>query len=79
MVWATQLFWGKIVFQTFALFIAQYATATCCRKCILKWHGIGKGRALDPDEVDFILALIMGWIERGSVNLTNKLQQTTRR
>ena len=46
------------------VFIAQHGTATCCRKCIQKWHGIGKGRALAEAEVDFIVALIMGWIER---------------
>ena len=46
------------------VFIAQHATATCCRGCIQKWHGIEKGRALNVEEVDFVLALIMGWIER---------------
>ena len=46
------------------VFIAQHATATCCRGCISKWHGIGKGRALSDDEVHFIVALIMGWIYR---------------
>jgi hypothetical protein len=46
------------------VFIAQHATATCCRKCIQKWHGIEKGGALDDVEVDFVVALIMGWIER---------------
>ncbi|MDA9761920.1 DUF4186 domain-containing protein [Desulfobacterales bacterium] len=45
------------------VFIAQHATATCCRGCISKWHGIEKGRALNEREVDFIVALIMGWIE----------------
>ena len=25
------------------VFIARHATATCCRKCIHKWHGIEKG------------------------------------
>lgn len=45
------------------VFIAQHATATCCRGCIKKWHGIRKGRVLDDEEVDFIAALIMGWIE----------------
>jgi len=44
------------------VFIAQHATATCCRGCIRKWHGIEKGRALSEAEVDFIVALIMGWI-----------------
>ena len=46
------------------VFIAQHATATCCRKCIQKWHGIEKGRALNEEEVDYVVALIMGWIER---------------
>ena len=46
------------------VFIAQHATATCCRKCLQKWHGIEKGRALTAAEVDYVVALIMGWIER---------------
>ena len=46
------------------VFIAQHGTATCCRKCIQKWHGIVKGRALNAQEIDFIVALVMGWIER---------------
>ncbi len=45
------------------VFIAQHATATCCRGCISKWHGIEKGRGLNELEVDFIVALTMGWIE----------------
>ena len=46
------------------VFIAQHATATCCRGCISKWHEIEKGRALNQKEVDYVVALIMGWIER---------------
>ena len=46
------------------VFIAQHATATCCRGCISKWHGIGKGRALNDAEVDYVVGLIMDWIER---------------
>jgi hypothetical protein len=46
------------------VFIAQHATATFCRGCIQKWHGIEKGRALNEKEVVFVVALIMGWIER---------------
>jgi len=45
------------------VFIAQHATANCCRGCISKWHGIEKGRALNGSEVNFIVALIMGWID----------------
>jgi hypothetical protein len=46
------------------VFVAQHATATCCRGCIQKWHAIEKGRAMDEKEVRFIVALIMAWIER---------------
>ena len=45
------------------VFIAQHATATCCRSCILKWHRIPKGRALKKPEIDFIVHLIMVWIK----------------
>ena len=46
------------------VFVAQHATATCCRGCIDKWHGISKGRELTIDEQNFIVELIMKWIER---------------
>jgi len=46
------------------VFIAQHATATCCRGCIQKWHGIKKGKALSDQEIRFLVELIMGWIEK---------------
>ena len=49
------------------VFIAQHATATCCRKCIQKWHGIEKGRVLNREEIEFIQKLIMEWID-GQLN-----------
>ena len=45
------------------VFIAQHATATCCRGCLQKWHGIKKGKALNEKEVNYIVTLIMVWIE----------------
>ena len=45
-------------------FKAQHATATCCRGCLQKWHGIRKGKALTSKEIDFIVDLMMAWIER---------------
>ena len=44
-------------------FVAQHATATCCRNCIQKWHGIKKGKELSDQEIGFLIELIMGWIE----------------
>lgn len=43
-------------------FVAQHATATCCRKCLAKWHGISAGRALSPDEVRHVLTAIEWWL-----------------
>ncbi len=46
------------------VFIAQHATATCCRNCIQKWYGIKKGNALTDPEIHFIINLIMQWIKQ---------------
>ena len=44
------------------VFIAQHATATCCRNCLYKWHHIEKDRLLNEHEIDFCVELIMKWI-----------------
>lgn len=44
------------------VFIAQHATATCCRECLYKWHHIEKSRELTKDEIDYIVKIIMAWI-----------------
>jgi len=44
------------------VFIAQHATATCCRGCLKKWYKIEKDRELIEDEIDFVVELVMGWI-----------------
>lgn len=45
------------------VFIAQHATATCCRGCLEKWHQISKGKELTETQINFIVELIMAWIE----------------
>ena len=45
------------------VFVAQHATATCCRTCLEKWHKIKKGKKLSNEEQDYIVTLIMSWIE----------------
>lgn len=44
-------------------FIAQHATATCCRGCLAKWHGIAKGQALSREEQAHVVAAIARWLE----------------
>ncbi|MWD26963.1 DUF4186 family protein [Aquicoccus sp. SCR17] len=46
------------------VFVAQHATATCCRSCLVKWHGMTPGRELEPAEQDRVVAVIMTWIDR---------------
>ena len=43
-------------------FIAEHATATCCRSCLYKWHKIEKDKELNDKEIDFIVNLIMDFI-----------------
>jgi predicted Fe-S protein YdhL (DUF1289 family) len=44
------------------VFVAQHATATCCRGCLQKWHGIPKGRELDAEEKRHVLDAIERWL-----------------
>ncbi len=44
------------------VFIAQHATATCCRGCLEKWHAIPHGRALSEPEQDYIVQVIHRWL-----------------
>lgn len=46
------------------VFIAQHATATCCRSCLNKWYKIPKTRNLSEKEIVFIKALIMEWLNQ---------------
>ena len=47
------------------VFIAQHATATCCRKCLQKWHHIEQGKALTEQQIDYIVSIIMHWLRNG--------------
>lgn len=44
------------------VFIAQHATATCCRNCIEKWHKIPQHHKLSPTEQEYLVSVIMEWI-----------------
>ena len=51
-------------FRGHPVFTAQHATATCCRGCLAKWHGIERGRVLSEDEVAHAVAAIVRWLEQ---------------
>lgn len=46
------------------VFVAQHATATCCRGCIAKWHKIPAGRALTAKQQEYLVKVIMVWIRK---------------
>lgn len=46
------------------VFLAQHATACCCRGCLAKWHAIPAGRPLTPAEQRYAVAVVMAWIAR---------------
>ncbi len=51
-------------FRGHPVFVAQHATATCCRVCLAKWHGIDAGRALDAHEADYVIAILERWLRQ---------------
>ena len=44
------------------VFIAQHATATCCRGCIEKWHNFPQHRKLPKTEQEYLVSVIIEWI-----------------
>jgi hypothetical protein len=46
------------------IFIAQHATATCCRGCLEKWHRIPQGRTLSEAEIQYVLGVLRRWLEK---------------
>ena len=46
------------------VFIAQHATACCCRGCLEKWYHVPTGKELTPLQQERIVNLLMAWIER---------------
>ena len=46
------------------VFVAQHATATCCRSCLQRSHEIPRGRELTAEEQSYVVDVICRWIER---------------
>jgi predicted Fe-S protein YdhL (DUF1289 family) len=44
------------------VFVAQHATATCCRGCLAKWHGVAAGRELTAEEQAYVVGVIERWL-----------------
>lgn len=48
-------------------FVAQHATATCCRGCLEKWHHISRGRELTDTEQRHVVTVIERWLRTQGV------------
>lgn len=44
------------------VFVAQHATATCCRGCIARVHEVPAGHELTPEELRYLLSVIERWL-----------------
>ncbi len=49
-------------FHGHPIFIAQHATATCCRSCLAKWHDIARGHPLADGEIAHVIAVLERWL-----------------
>ena len=45
------------------VFVAQHATATCCRSCLHRNHGISPGAELTPEQQEYVVRVIVDWID----------------
>jgi hypothetical protein len=45
------------------VFIAQHATATCCRKCLQKWYNIARYKPLSESEIGYLVLVLTAWIK----------------
>lgn len=50
-------------FRGHPVFVAQHATATCCRGCLEKWHALPRGRQLDAEEQEHVVGVIERWLD----------------
>ena len=48
--------------QVHPVFIAQHATATCCRDCLYKWHHIDSNIVLEEEQINTIVSILINWI-----------------
>jgi hypothetical protein len=46
------------------VFVAQHATACCCRGCLQKWHRIPQGHALTLEEQAYVIVVLERWLRK---------------
>lgn len=46
------------------VFVAQHATACCCRCCLQRWHQIPQGRELTLEEQAYVVVVLERWLRQ---------------
>ena len=66
------------------IFIAQHATACCCRGCLEKWHHFPRGKELTEEQQDYVVDVLMEWVGRqregyevSEIEMEEKYEQMT--
>ncbi|MDY4207133.1 MAG: DUF4186 domain-containing protein [Lachnospiraceae bacterium] len=66
------------------IFIAQHATACCCRGCLEKWHHFPRGKELTEEQQDYVVDVLMEWVSRqmegyevSEIEMEEKYEQMT--
>jgi predicted Fe-S protein YdhL (DUF1289 family) len=54
------------------VFVAQHATACCCRGCLEKFHGIPGGLTLTSEQQDHVIAALERWLRAEEAKGTHK-------
>lgn len=62
-----------------AIFYAQHATASCCRKCIEYWHGLAPEGELNPAEIEYLYQLVIRYLDERLPDLPDEPQYVPRR
>jgi hypothetical protein len=58
------------------VFVAQHATAACCRSCLAKWHGIPRGAPLSAGQQRYVVGVLEHWLRAQSKNQPNAAPAT---
>lgn len=61
-----------------ALYYAQHATASCCRKCIEEWHGISQDRPLTEAEITYLAELCVLYVDQRLPELSERGEKVPR-
>jgi hypothetical protein len=65
-------------YRNHPVFVAQHATATCCRSCVEKWHHFKRGVALTGEQQAYLVGLIMVWMQSQYTIASNYLEEHAR-